>query len=234
MRDPHHKGHRSIKGGLARAAVFGASDGLVSNVSLLLGFAGSGVTVGVVRLAGLAGAVAGGISMAAGEWVSVSSQNDLIERELDVERRELRLNPEQETDELAAMYEQHGMGRERARSAAAEVMQQPDVALTVHAREEFGIDPDELPSPLGAAGVSLVCFLLGAFLPLIPWFFGGGAAAAWASLGIGLVAAAVVGGLVGKFAERSIPASVARQVLIVLVACGVTYLIGDLAGIKLD
>jgi VIT1/CCC1 family predicted Fe2+/Mn2+ transporter len=113
-------------------------------------------------------------------------------------------------------------------------MQQPDVALTVHAREEFGIDPDELPSPLGAAGVSLVCFLLGAFLPLIPWFFGGGAAAAWASLGIGLVAAAVVGGLVGKFAERSIPASVARQVLIVLVACGVTYLIGDLAGIKLD
>jgi len=145
------------------------------------------VSVGVVRLAGLAGAVAGGISMAAGEWVSVSSQNDLIERELDVERRELRLNPEQETDELAAMYEQHGMGPERARSAAAEVMQQPDVALAVHAREEFGIDPDELPSAVGAAGVSLVCFLIGAFLPLIPWFIGGGAAAAWASLGIGLL-----------------------------------------------
>lgn len=234
IRDPHHKGHRSIKGGLARAAVFGASDGLVSNVSLLLGFAGSGVSVGVVRLAGLAGAVAGGISMAAGEWVSVTSQNDLIERELDVERRELRLNPEQETDELAAMYEQHGMGRERARSAAAEVMQQPDVALAVHAREEFGVDPDELPSAIGAAGVSLVCFLLGAFLPLIPWFFGGGTAATLASLGIGLAAAAVVGGLVGKFAERSIPASIARQVVIVLVACGITYLIGELAGIKLD
>ncbi len=192
------------------------------------------MSVGVVRLAGLAGAVAGGISMAAGEWVSVSSQNDLIERELDVERRELRLNPEQETDELAAMYEQHGMGPERARSAAAEVMQQPDVALVVHAREEFGIDPDELPSAVGAAGVSLVCFLIGAFLPLIPWFIGGGAAAAWASLGIGLVAAAVVGGLVGKFAERSIPASITRQVLIVLVACTITYLIGELAGIKLD
>jgi VIT1/CCC1 family predicted Fe2+/Mn2+ transporter len=233
MRDPHHTGHRSIQGGLARAAVFGASDGLVSNVSLLLGFAGSGVTVGVVRLAGLAGAVAGGISMAAGEWVSVSSQNDLIERELDVERRELRLNPEQETAELAAMYEQHGMGAERARSAAAEVMQQPDTALVVHAREEFGIDPDELPSAVGAAGVSLVCFLVGAFLPLIPWFFGGGAAAAWASLGIGLVAAAVVGGLVGKFAERSIPASIARQALIVLIACSITYGIGELAGIKL-
>jgi VIT1/CCC1 family predicted Fe2+/Mn2+ transporter len=233
-RDPHHKGHRAIKGGLARAAVFGASDGLVSNVSLLLGFAGSGVSVGVVRLAGLAGAVAGGISMAAGEWVSVTSQNDLIERELDVERRELRLNPESETAELAAMYEEHGMGPEQARSAAAEVMQRPETALAVHAREEFGIDPAELPSPIGAAGVSLVCFLLGAFLPLIPWFFGGGAAAAWASLGIGLVAAAVVGGLVGKFAERSIPASIARQVLIVLVACGITYVIGELAGIKLN
>ena len=218
---------------MARAAVFGASDGLVSNVSLLLGFAASGVAVGVVRLAGLAGAVAGGISMAAGEWVSVTSNNDLIERELDVERRELRLNPEQETAELAAMYEQHGMGQERARSAAAEVMRQPDVALTVHAREEFGIDPDELPSPVGAAGVSLVCFLLGAFLPLIPWFFGGGAAAAWASLAIGVLAAAVVGGLVGKFAERSIPASVMRQVLIVVVASGITFLIGELVGINL-
>jgi vacuolar iron transporter family protein len=233
-RDPHHTGHRSIQGGLARAAVFGASDGLVSNVSLLLGFAGSGVAVGVVRLAGLAGAVAGGISMAAGEWVSVSSQNDLIARELDVERRELRLNPEQETAELAAMYEQHGMDPERARAAAAEVMRQPDTALAVHAREEFGIDPAELPSAVGAAGVSLVCFLLGAFLPLIPWYFGDGSTAAWASLAIGLLAAAVVGGLVGRFAERSIPASVTRQVLIVLVACTITYVIGDLAGIKLD
>jgi vacuolar iron transporter family protein len=233
MRDPHHKGHRSIKGGLARAAVFGASDGLVSNVSLLLGFAGSGVAVGVVRLAGLAGAVAGGISMAAGEWVSVSSQNDLIERELDVERRELHVNPEQETAELAAMYEQHGMRPERARSAAAEVMQQPETALAVHAREEFGIDPSELPSAIGAGAISLVCFLIGAFLPLIPWFFGGGAAAALASLAIGLLAAAVVGGLVGRFAERSIAASVTRQVLIVLVACTVTYLIGELAGFSL-
>ena len=187
MRDPHHTGHRSIRGGLARAAVFGASDGLVSNVSLLLGFAGSGVAVGVVRLAGLAGAVAGGISMAAGEWVSVSSQNDLIERELDVERRELRVNPEQETAELAAMYEQHGMGPERARSAAAEVMQQPDMALAVHAREEFGIDPERTAVGRSAPPASRWCASCsGAFLPLIPWFFGGGAAAAWASLAIGL------------------------------------------------
>jgi VIT1/CCC1 family predicted Fe2+/Mn2+ transporter len=233
VRDPHHTGHRSVKGGLARAAVFGASDGLVSNVSLLLGFAGSGLAVGVVRLAGLAGAVAGGISMAAGEWVSVSSQNDLIERELDVERRELHLNTEQETAELAAIYEGHGMPPEQAASAAEAVMRRPDVALIVHAREEFGVDPDDLPSPISAALVSLVCFLFGAFLPLIPWFFDEGASAAVASLMIGLAAAAIVGGLVGKFAERSIPAAIARQVLIVLVACTVTYVIGEIAGVSL-
>jgi VIT1/CCC1 family predicted Fe2+/Mn2+ transporter len=219
---------------LARAAVFGASDGLVSNVSLLLGFAGSGVALSVVRLAGVAGAVAGGISMAAGEWVSVSSQNDLIQRELDVERRELRFNTEQETAELAAIYQSHGMGPEQAASAAAEVMRRPDVALIVHAREEFGIDPGDLPSPVGAAVVSLICFLFGAFLPVIPWFFVEGAQAAVASLVIGLLAAAVVGGLVGKFAERPLPIAIARQVLIVLVACTITYLLGEIADVGLD
>jgi VIT1/CCC1 family predicted Fe2+/Mn2+ transporter len=127
-RDPH-PGHRSVSGGLARAAVFGVSDGLVSNVSLILGFAGSGVDDGVVRLAGLAGAVAGAISMAAGEWISISSQNDLIRRELDVELRELHRNPEHETAELTAVYESHGMAPERARAAPDEVMQQPETAL---------------------------------------------------------------------------------------------------------
>lgn len=213
--------------------MFGVSDGLVSNVSLILGFAGSGADISVVRLAGLAGAVAGGISMAAGEWVSVTSQNDLIERELAIERRELVHNTEHETEELAAIYESHGMGKERAAAAAEEVMQQPEAALAVHAREELGVDPHDLPSPLWAAGLSLVCFLFGAFLPIIPWFIGGGPAAAWSSLAIGVVAAALVGGLVGRFAERSIGKSVARQVVIVLVACSVTYLIGELVGINL-
>ena len=144
-RDPH-PGHRAVSGGLARAAVFGVNDGLVSNVSLLLGFAASGVDTSVVRLAGIAGAVAGAISMAAGEWISISAQNDLIERELDVERRELKHNPEFETAELAAMYESHGMDAGRAARAAAEVMREPATALVVHAREELGIDPDDLPS----------------------------------------------------------------------------------------
>lgn len=228
-----HTGHRAVSGGLARAAVFGVSDGLVSNVSLILGFAGSGVDNTVVRLAGLAGAVAGAISMAAGEWVSVTSQNDLIHRELAIELRELTHNVDHETEELAAVYESHGMSAERAAAAAEEVMRQPEAALAVHAREELGIDPHDLPSAMWASGLSLVCFLFGAFLPLVPWYIGGGNSAAWASLAIGVVAAGFVGGLVARFAERSILVGVMRQVLIVLVACGVTYLIGELVGVNL-
>ncbi|HEY5663948.1 MAG TPA: VIT1/CCC1 transporter family protein [Ilumatobacter sp.] len=227
-----HSGHRSVAGGLARASVFGVSDGLVSNVSLLLGFAGSGVGNSVVRLAGLAGAVAGAISMAAGEWVSVTSQNDLIQRELDIERHELAHNTQHETEELAAIYESHGMGAERAAEAAEEVMRTPETALSVHARAELGIDPDDLPSAMWAAGLSLVCFLFGAFLPLVPWYIGGGTTAAVASLLIGITAAAVVGGLVAKFAERPLLAGITRQVLIVIVACAVTYLIGELVGVN--
>lgn len=228
-----HGGHRAVSGGLARAAVFGVSDGLVSNVSLILGFAGSGVDNTIVRLAGLAGAVAGGISMAAGEWVSVTSQNDLIERELAIERRELEHNVEHETDELAKIYESHGIEPARAAAAAADVMRRPDVALGVHAREELGVDPDDLPSAIWAAGLSLVCFLFGALLPLVPWYVGGGTGAAWASLAIGVVAAAVVGGIVARFAERAVFGGVARQVAIVIVACATTYLIGELVGVNL-
>ena len=213
--------------------MFGVSDGLVSNVSLILGFAGSGVDNTVVRLAGLAGAVAGGISMAAGEWVSISSQNDLIRREIAIERRELVHNTQHETDELAAMYESHGMGTERAAAAAREVMQKPDTALFVHAREELGVDPDSLQSAGWAAGLSLICFLFGALLPVIPWFGGGGEVAAWSSLAIGMVTAAFVGGLVARFAERSVLAGATRQVGIVIVACGITYLIGELVGVNL-
>lgn len=227
-----HSGHRAVSGGLARASVFGVSDGLVSNVSLILGFAGSGVDNTVVRLAGLAGAVAGAISMAAGEWVSVTSQNDLIERELGIERRELTLNTAHETAELAAVYEGHGMSADRAAAAAEEVMLRPEVALAVHARAELGIDPDDLPSAMWAAALSLACFVFGALLPLLPWYIGGGTSAALASLAIGVVAAGVVGGLVAGFAERSIVPGVVRQILIVLVACGVTYLIGELVGVN--
>lgn len=229
-----HDGHRSVSGGLARAAVFGINDGLVSNVSLILGFAASGVDSSIVRLAGLAGAVAGAISMAAGEWVSVSAQNDLIRRELDIELDELRHNTEHETAELAAIYEGHGMEAPSAAQAAAEVMRSPEDALHVHAREELGIDPHDLPSPARAAMWSILSFLLGALLPIIPWYLGSGTGATVASLAIGVGAAAGVGAAVGRSAQRPLPWAILRQMLIVLGACAVTFAIGQVFGITLS
>jgi vacuolar iron transporter family protein len=229
-----HPGHRSVAGGLARAAVFGVSDGLVSNVSLVIGFAGAGVDSAYVRLAGLAGAIAGATSMAAGEWVSISAQNEMVFRELAVERRELAHNAVSETAELARMYEGHGMTRQIALEAAADVMREPETALAVHAREEFGVDPNELGSPWSAAGLSLVCFLVGALLPVIPWFAGSGNGAKVASILIGIVAAALVGLMIGKFAERRMAWSAIRQVLILLVACGATWLVGNALGVSVS
>jgi vacuolar iron transporter family protein len=230
-----HVEHRSVSGGLARAAVFGINDGLVSNVSLILGFAGSGVDTEIVRLAGLAGAVAGAISMAAGEWISISAQNELVDRELSVERRAIAGNASGETAELAAMYRSDGMSAAVAEAAAADVMANPARALTVHARAEMGIDPLALPSPLKAALISFLCFLVGAMLPLLPWLAGAsGTAPAFASLTIGVVAAGFVGAAIGRFAERSVIASIVRQIVIVLVACTVTYAIGELFDVNMS
>lgn len=230
-----HGEHRAVSGGLARAAVFGINDGLVSNVSLILGFAGSGVDAQIVRLAGLAGAVAGAISMAAGEWISISAQNELIDREVSVERRAIAGNAIGETAELAAMYEADGMSPDVAAAAAADVMANPAHALTVHARAEMGVDPRSLPSPLKAAVISFACFLVGALLPLLPWIGGAsGAGPAVASLALGVIAAGFVGAAIGRFAERSILASVIRQVVIVLVACAVTYALGELFDVNMS
>jgi VIT1/CCC1 family predicted Fe2+/Mn2+ transporter len=143
-------------------------------------------------------------------------------------------NTASETAELAAMYEGHGMTRQTALDAAADVMRQPEAALAVHAREELGVDPDELGSPWSAAGLSLVCFLVGALLPVIPWFVGSGTSAELASIGIGVIAAAIVGLLIGKFAERRIWFTAGRQVLILLLACGVTYLVGKALGVSIS
>jgi vacuolar iron transporter family protein len=230
-----HGGHRSVSGGLARAAVFGVNDGLVSNVSLILGFAGSGVDSSIVRLAGLAGAIAGAISMAAGEWISISAQNEMVQREVAVERRELVHNKSAETDELASMYETHGISPDTARAAAEDVMMSPETALRVHTREELGVDLTELPSPFKAAVISFFCFVLGAMLPVLPWLTGAeGFAPAATSVAIGVVAAAFVGAAIGRFAERPIGKSILRQVAIVLVACAVTYAIGEAVGVNLS
>jgi VIT1/CCC1 family predicted Fe2+/Mn2+ transporter len=229
-----HPGHRPVSGGLARAGVFGMSDGLTSNVLLVIGFAGSGVDSSVVRLAGIAGAVAGAVSMAAGEWISISAQNELVIRELAVERRELIANADAEQHELAAMYEGHGMQPTTARQAAADVMRDTDAALVVHAREEMGIDPNDLPSPLQAAVLSFICFVIGAVLPVIPWLVGSGTAATAASVVIGGSAAAALGWSIGHFAERNRFRTAARQVLILLVACVVTYSIGSLLDVSVS
>src|SRR4051794_27757223 len=228
-RAEHH--HRDIQGGSARAAVFGVSDGLVSNVSLILGMAGANPGPGIVRLAGIAGLIAGAVSMAAGEYVSMKAQTELFQRELDLERRELRRNPHVEMVELSQIYQSRGVDPDTARELATEMMRDPDLALQTHAREELGIDPNQLGSPRGAAVSSFLSFAIGALLPLLPWFFGSGSAAVVASVALGLCACAVVGALLARFTGRSIVFSAGRQILIATVAGAVTFFVGNLVGV---
>lgn len=229
-----HPDHRALAGGSARAGIFGFSDGLVSNVSLIIGFAAGGVGSSVVRLAGIAAAVAGAASMAAGEWVSISAQNELVQREMALELRELKIHPEAETSELAAMYRQHGMSREQASASAKEVMRDPERAVIVHAREEFGLDAGNLPNPFIIALISLLTFLAGAMLPVVPWIFSGGNSAKYASVIVAVIAAALAGAAIGQQAERSKISSAVRQVSIMLLAVGITYLIGRLVGVTIN
>lgn len=222
--------HRSVQSGGLRAAVFGASDGLVSNVALVLGIAAADPSPGVVRLAGVAGLIAGAVSMAAGEYVSMRAQAELFERELAVEGRAIRENPGLETLELRKIYESRGLEPELAEELATAMMADPETALDVHAREELGIDPDDLGSPVGAAASSFVSFAVGAFLPLLPWLVGGGDAALVATIVLGVLGAALVGGVVGWLSGRSIAYAAGRQVLIAAAAAAVTYGIGALVG----
>lgn len=210
--------------------MFGVSDGLVSNVSLILGIAGAGTTASIVRTAGIAGLVAGAVSMAAGEYVSMKAQQELLQRELAVERRELRRHPKAETDELARIYMARGVDPDIAREVARELMKDPDTALDAHARDELGIDPQSLGSPWAAAGSSFVAFSIGAFIPLIPWLGASGSGAKIASVVLAAIAAAVVGVLLARFTGRSVVFSAVRQVLIATLAAGVTYGIGVAIG----
>lgn len=226
----HNEHHRNLQGGAARAAVFGVSDGLVSNVSLILGMAGADSSQGLVRVAGLAGLVAGAVSMAAGEYVSMQAQRELLERELEIERRELEVNPQKEIAELAAIYRSRGVDDDVASEMARGVMEDPAQALEVHAREEMGVDPTELGNPVQAAVSSFLAFALGALLPLLPWFFGGGSGAVIASVVLGLLGALVVGVAVGVATGRSLPRAAVRQVLIAAGAAAITYGIGAAVG----
>ena len=222
--------HRDVQGGVARAAVFGISDGLVSNVALILGIAGASTDPTFVRVAGVSGLLAGAISMAAGEYVSLRAQAELVERELDIERRSIAENPEAETAELAAIYRERGLDPDHAKQVAEGLMADPEVALDVHAREELGVNPAQLGNPMVAAASSFGSFALGAFVPLVPWLGGGGNNAVWASVILGLSVAALVGAVLARLTERSVVRTVARQLLVVGGACGATYLIGTALG----
>jgi VIT1/CCC1 family predicted Fe2+/Mn2+ transporter len=235
----HHTGsarshHRDLQGGVARAAVFGISDGLLTNISLILGVAGASPPSAVVLLAGLAGLVAGAFSMAAGEYVSMSAQSELLQRELDVERRELERHPEAETRELAALYRIRGVDEADARRMAEAVMKDPLVALEVHAREELGLRPGKTGNPWQAAGSSFVTFSIGAVLPLIPWFFASGSLAAVLSIVIGAIAVLAVGWTVAIFTGRSRVRSALRQLAFATVAAGVAFGVGHLVGGLVD
>ncbi len=222
--------HRDVQGGVARAAVFGISDGLVSNVALILGIAGASTDPTFVRVAGVSGLLAGAISMAAGEYVSLRAQAELVERELEIERRSIAENPEAETAELAAIYRERGLDPDHADQVAEGLMADPEVALDVHAREELGVNPAQLGNPMVASASSFGSFALGAFVPLVPWLGGGGNNAVWASVILGLSVAALVGAVLARLTERSVVRTVARQLLVVGGACGATYLIGTALG----
>jgi VIT1/CCC1 family predicted Fe2+/Mn2+ transporter len=225
---PHH--HRDIRGGGARAAIFGISDGLVTNVSLVLGMAGASPGGNIVRLAGAAGLVAGSFSMAAGEFISMSAQRELLERELDVERKALKRSPVGEANELQGMYERRGIDPVVAREMVDQVHQDPELALETHAREELGINPQHLGSPVQSALSSFVTFAVGAFIPLLPWLFTKGTTAIVWSVLLGVAASIAVGSVLALFTERPILRSALRQLLITAVAAAVTYGVGRAIG----
>jgi vacuolar iron transporter family protein len=218
----HH--HRDVSGGWLRPAVFGAMDGLVTNVSLIAGVGGGGASAHTIVLTGLAGLVAGAGSMAAGEYVSVSSQNELVQAEVNKERLELENNAAAEQAELAAMLRGRGVSAATAWQAAAEISANPDMALAVHALEELGVDPGELPSPVVAAGASLASFAAGAVVPLLPYLAGSDALGL--ALGLAAVAAIVGGGMVARLTDRPFWRGAVRQLALGGCAAAITYLIG--------
>ena len=229
---PPEKHHRNIQGGTARAAVFGVSDGLVSNMAIVLGFAGANPGPGLVRLAGLAGLIGGAVSMAAGEYVSMTAQAELLERELEMERLELHRRPEAERRELVQIYRSRGVDEATAEQLATALHRDPDLALEAHAREELGIDPSSLGKPVSAAVSSFLCFAVGAVIPLIPYFFTEGTAALVTAIVLGAIAALAVGAALARFTGRSVARSASRQLLLSAIPAAITYALGAAVGVS--
>lgn len=229
--------HRTDKSGSTRAAVFGVSDGLVSNTALVMGFAGAAPSNATILFAGIAGLLAGAFSMAAGEYVSVASQRDLFRREIEMEASELREKPEEEMKELELIYRAKGLDRESAAAVARQIISDPKAALDTLAREELGLDPDELGSPIKAALASFIAFAIGASVVVVPYLFFLGTGASTIipvvlAITLAILAMIVVGAVVGRLSGRSMVFSAARQVMWGGGAALITFIIGSIVGIQ--
>jgi VIT1/CCC1 family predicted Fe2+/Mn2+ transporter len=228
--EAHDHGHADVSGGWLRAAVFGAMDGLVSNTALVAGVAGGGAAPRTVVLSGVAGLIAGAISMALGEYTSVKTQNEQLDLEVAKERRELRVNPEGELAELVQMLRVRGVDERLAREVAVQLSRDPETALRLHIVAELGLSPEDKPSPRTAAVTSLLTFSLGALLPLLPYLFG--VPLLWAALVCGGIGLVVTGALSSAFTPRPWWYAGLRQLLFGAIAAGATYAIGSLIGVS--
>ncbi|MGI8699252.1 MAG: VIT1/CCC1 transporter family protein, partial [Mycobacteriales bacterium] len=215
-------------GGWLRPAVFGAMDGLVSNLSLVAGVSGAGATPRVAALTGFAGLVAGAFSMGTGEYTSVASQTEAAEAEIAVERAEILRAPAAEEAELAGVYRARGLDPQLAREVARQLSADPETAVRIHAREELGIDPDDLPSPYVAAGSSFGAFAAGAFVPVLPYLLGA-QTLLWPLI-LSMLGLFGTGAAVSRFTRRSALFSGARQLVLGAVAAGITFVVGSLIG----
>ena len=221
-----HHDHRDVSGGWLRPTVFGMMDGLVSNFALIAGVAGAHASSSQVTLAGWAGLVGGAFSMATGEYVSVQSQNESTHAEVEVERHELTHNAEAELRELTQMYVARGVEPQLAEQVARQLSRDPEQALLIHAQEELGVDPSQLPSPITAAYSSLLAFSVGAILPLVPYLLG--ASTPWISTIVAIVALFGAGALASRFTVRGWLFAGTRQLVLGALAASITYGVGVL------
>jgi VIT1/CCC1 family predicted Fe2+/Mn2+ transporter len=219
-----------VSGGWLRPAVFGAMDGLVTNIGLVAGVGGGGAPPKVIVLTGMAGLVAGAFSMALGEYASVETQNNAVRAEVAVERAELERNPAAEQAELADMYARMGLSRETADRVAAEVHADPELAVRVHVTQELGVNPEEQPSPVTAGVSSFLAFSLGALLPILPFLVG--MQSLLAGLAVGGAGLFVAGVLVARYTTRTWWQNGLRQLLFGAIAAGATFLVGHLIGVS--
>lgn len=215
-----------------RAAVFGVNDGLVSNLSLIMGVAGANAQPRFVLLAGVTGLLAGAFSMAAGEFISMSAQRELAHREIALERREIAADPPGEQAELALIYQGKGLSEEAASQVAALMMTSTEVALDAHVREELGLNPAELGSPWGAAASSFGAFLAGAIVPVLPYAFWKNPTAFAVSLALSGLSLFGIGAVISAFTETNRLFGGARMLLIGALAAAVTYGVGHLLGVS--